>query len=370
MRIQFIFVIFYISFASSLNISGVNAQILKDNTKLSILKKTVDLIYDFQFENAKAVFDEISISFPGHPVVYLLKGMINYWETYPLLPSSPVRIEYENDLRTCIQLCERPHDETDESEYLLINLCARGLLLLFYSENDLNTEVFPLAKSTYPYIRDSFKVTSSYSDFYFFTGLYNYYREAYPEAHPIYKAVAFLFPKGDMSKGLSELQFAGQYSIFLKAESYSFLSWICANFENDLQRATDYSNTLYELYPGNIYYKAGYIKNLLLLKRYDEAEKFMGSSSPEECNTYYRAQVNIFKGILQEKKYYNQKLAKQYYEKGINDILAFSDYGNEYAAYAYFGLSRIAEYEGDKKRNNSRKMAMELSDFKRDDFSE
>jgi len=51
MRMRFIFVIFCISFASYLNISGINAQILKDNKNLSILKKTVDLIYDFKFEN-------------------------------------------------------------------------------------------------------------------------------------------------------------------------------------------------------------------------------------------------------------------------------------------------------------------------------
>ncbi len=367
MKLRFIFAFFYI--LSYYGINEGNAQILKDPYALSVIKKAVDLIYDFQFEKAKTVCNEISISFPGHPVNNILKGMFKYWENYPLLPSSPERAEYEGHLRSCITLCEENHDQTDDPEYLLINLCARGLLLLFYSDSDLSSEVFPLATSTYPYIRDSFKVTSSYSDFYFFTGLYNYYREAYPEAHPIYKAFAFLFPKGDMAKGLQELNLAGQYAIFLKAESYSFLSWIFANFENDLQQATNHCKTLHDLYPENIQYKAVYIKNLLLLKKYDEAEKLMNSSIKESDNTYYATQLTIFRGILQEKKYHNLKMAKQYYEKGIIDISAFSDYGNEYAAYAYFGLSRITENDADNKRKNYRKIAMDLSEFKRDDFS-
>ena len=66
-------------------------------------------------------------------------------------------------------------------------------------------------------------MSSVYPDFYFFTGLYNYYREAYPEAHPIYKVLAFLFPRGDREKGSAELQNAGANSIMLKAEAYSFL---------------------------------------------------------------------------------------------------------------------------------------------------
>ena len=63
-----------------------------------------------------------------------------------------------------------------------------------------------------------------YSDFYFFTGVYNYYREAYPEAYPVYKPLALLFPKGSKTKGLEDLLIASKNSIFLKAEAFSFLS--------------------------------------------------------------------------------------------------------------------------------------------------
>ena len=147
-------------------------------------------------------------------------------------------IRSKKNMQNCIALCEKKVKGQDEPEYLLINLCARCMLLLYYTDNDLTSEVFPLTMGTYKYLRRSFNYTSVYSDFYFFTGLYNYYREAYPEAYPVYKTMAFLFPKGSKNKGLRELQTAAKNSIFLKADSYSFLSGICIYFESNYLKAS------------------------------------------------------------------------------------------------------------------------------------
>ena len=78
----------------------------------------------------------------------------------------------------------------------------------------------------------------------------------------------------------------------------------------------------------------------------------------------------VFYGIVQEKEYHDNKLAQLFYEKGIRDISPFSSYGNEYAAYAYFGLSRISEVNGDKKsRKIYHKKADDLAVFKNIDFA-
>jgi hypothetical protein len=329
----------------------------------------MDNIYNFRFNEAADNCRKLSQVYPGHPVIYLINGMITYWANYPLLPSSPARISYEDDLHKCIELCGRNNSHADEAEYLLANLCARGMLLQFYSDNDLSIETIPLAANTYQYIRRSFDFTSSYSDFLFFTGIYNYYREAYPEAHPVYRTMAFFLPKGDKIKGLKDLQKAAQYAIVLKAESSSFLSAICIGFENNYQQATNYSKSLHELYPGNIQYLAMHIKNLLLVKQYDEAERLISSSVTKISNSYFQAQLNIFNGILQEKKYHAYDNAQQYYNKGARDISVFGDYGNEFAAYAYFGLSRINDANGDKHNKIIyRKKALELAESRKVDF--
>ncbi len=347
----------------------IHAQILRDSSSFRLIKKGIEYVYNFQFKEADVVYGKINQSYPGHPVVHLFKGMITYWENYPLLPASPARALFEKELRTCMELSEKKHDPADEAEYLLANLCARGLLLLYYSDNELDLEVFPLATSTYQYVRRAFDFTSVYPDFNFFTGIYDYYREVYPEAYPAYKPLAILFPKGDKAKGLKELQVAAENSIALKAESFSFLSYIYISFENNFTQATYYNKSLHELYPANLEYMGDYIKNLLLLKQYDEAEKLILSPGSKTNNSYYQAQLTIFNGILKEKKYHDYKQAQELYTTGIRDISIFGKYGNELAAYGYFGLSRISDANGDKHyKKIYRKLANDLADFKKINF--
>ncbi|MBN2813505.1 MAG: hypothetical protein JXQ80_05470, partial [Bacteroidales bacterium] len=220
--------------------NNIKAQVLRDTNTFNLMCRGVDYIYNLQFDQAKEIFGKVSRLYPNHPITYVYSGLITYWENYPLIPSSPGRKKFESDLRKAIELCDLPYDNRDEAEYLVSNIGARGLLLLFYADNEMSMDVIPLASSTYQYIRKAFDFTGSYDDFYFFTGLYNYYREAYPEAHPVYKPVALLFPKGDRIKGLKELQIAAKGAIVLKAEAYSFLAGIYISFEKNFQQASQY----------------------------------------------------------------------------------------------------------------------------------
>jgi hypothetical protein len=118
-----------------------------------------------------------------------------------------------------------------------------------------------------------------------------------------------------------------------------------------------------------VVYLALYIKNLLLLKQYDEAEKLIITSQKEIENKYYQAQLNIFLGILQEKKYHNNNLAEQYYNSGISKVSLFGTYGDECKAYAYFGLSRISNTKGENaKAKQLRGKAMKLVTFEKINF--
>jgi hypothetical protein len=353
-----------------LSVSSMQGQVLSDSGSLKLVKRGIDYVYNFQFEKAGRVNAELERLYPGHPIVYLYRGMITYWENYPLLPVSSASGSFEANMKKSIELCEKNEDPRYEAEILLANLCARGLLLLYYTDNELSFEVFPIAKSTYHNIRRSFDFTSSYIDLYFFTGIYNYYREAYPEAHPVYKTLAFLFPRGDKEKGLIDLEKVARGSILMKAESYSFLTAIYLSFENNYQKATHYSKNLHILYPENPEYLGQYIKNLLLIKNYEEAEKEI-SSSASRSNSYLQAQISIFKGIIQEKKYRNLSKAEELYISGIRSIARFREYGDEFAAYAYFGLSRIASEKNDEKNEKIyRKLALKLTAFKEMNFDE
>jgi hypothetical protein len=351
--------------------AALQAQVLRDTSTFKLMCKGVDYIYNMQFTEARKVYSKIKSVYPEHPMTYVFKGLITYWENYPLISSSPARESYENDMKHAIVLSEKKVHPNNEAEYLLANIGARGMLLLFYADNGLSMDVVSIASNTYQYVKQSFNYTNDYPDFYFITGLYNYYRDAYPETHPVYKPLAFLFPKGDKAKGLKEMQIASKNAIVLKAEAYSFLAGIYISFENNFQQAYYYSKSLHELYPLNIQYLAVYIKNLLLVKRYGEAENLINSSRSINLNSYFQAQLSIFNGILYEKKYHNLSQAKSFYTRGIKDIAVFGEFGGEFAAYAYFGLSRISEANGDKYyKKQYRKQALEMASYKKVNFDE
>ncbi len=349
----------------------MQAQVLKDTATFGQMCRGVDYIYNLQFSQAREIYNKITTRYPGHPITYVYRGLMTYWENYPLIPTSPGHESFENDMHHAIEMCEEKSHPDDAAEYLLTNLGARGMLLLYYADNDLSMEVIPMASGTYQLLKQSFGFTGTYADFYFFTGLYNYYREAYPEAHPVYKPLALLFPKGDKVKGLKELQIASKNAIILKAEAFSFLAGIYISFENNFEQAYKFSKALHELYPGNMQYMAVYIKNLLLVKQYGEAESMISYSRKNSSNAYLQAQLSILNGILYEKKYNNLKQAQAYYSRGLKDISSFGEFGNEYKAYAYFGLSRISDASGDKHyKKLYRKQAMDLAAFKKVNFDE
>jgi hypothetical protein len=344
-----------------LNTIVSDAQILKKESSVNLVKETIRCIYNYQFKEAGELCNKIKQVHPGHPAEYLLNSMTIFWENYPLLPSSPYRKVFEENLRKCIKLSEDIPDNIYESEYILTNLCARGLLLLFYVNNNLNLDVIPLALSSYPYIRKSFNYTSVCADFNYFTGVYNYYREVYPKTYPVYKPLAALLPGGDRIRGIKDLQNASATSILLRAESYSFLSEVFIRFENDYSHAILYNKSLHELYPDNPEYEETYIKNLLLIKKYNEAETQIAELSTKPLNPFFKAQLGILNGILKEKMYHDYVTARELYMEGIQDISSYGYYSNEFTAYAYYGLSRISDIRGDK---NYKKIYRKLADDK------
>ena len=362
--------LYFLTFIILLCTARLGGQVLKDRAAVDMIKTGIENIYNFEFDKAEEIHTKLEAAFPGHPVNLLFNGMMTYWKNYPLLPGSAGRASFESDLRTCIELCEQEvYSPEYEAEITLANICARGLLLLFHSDNDMSMNVIPLAIGTYKYVMRAFEFAASYSDFYYFTGLYNYYREAYPRIYPLYKALVAIFPRGDEARGLAELAKAAETSIFLRAESYFVLSWIYNGYQNDFIKSSIYSRILSDRYPENLLFRALHIRNLLLLNRYDDAETIIRKWGDNTSNNFYNGQLLVFNGILQEKKYRDYQLANELYNNGISSLAPVGSYANEFTAYAYFGLSRISDFNGDKTgRRVYRKKGNDLADFRRVNF--
>jgi hypothetical protein len=235
---------------------------------------------------------------------------------------------------------------------------------LYYADNGLSGKVISLAPKTYQWVIKSFDFTRSFKDFYFITGLYNYYREAYATAHPIYKPALIFFPHGNKRLGLSQLKIAADSAIFLAAESMTFLAGIYQDFEKDAAKAIQYSKKLKDTFPRNYEFRIQYIRDLLVIKKFGEAESLLNSMPYESLNRFYQSQIDVFKGVIQEQKYSSPREAEQLYWTGINKAEAFGPIGAECTSYGYFGLSRINLAAGNSKyAKQYRKKAKELSSY-------
>jgi len=123
------------------------------------------------------------------------------------------------------------------------------------------------------------------------------------------------------------------------------------------------------LFPANLQYITVYIKNLLLIKRYDDAESIIKKYGNLSQNRYFQAQLTILRGILYEKKYNNQQTARRYYLDGLRDTAPYGVFAGEFNAYAYFGLSRISDANQDKQSAKEyRKEALKQADYENVNF--
>jgi hypothetical protein len=89
---RFALVLFFI------NTPFAGAQILNDQSAINTITRGIKKIYNWQFEEAEKVSDTIAYLFPGHPVNHLYNGMMIYWMNFPMLPSSPAREEFEEEM--------------------------------------------------------------------------------------------------------------------------------------------------------------------------------------------------------------------------------------------------------------------------------
>lgn len=347
-------------------VNETRSQVLSNSFSYEKVKEGVNYIYNTDFEKAESIYVYLKENFPQHSMTYLYKSMIIYWKNYPLLSGTPASKYFTDLLGKSIELAEEKLKlDEDDSENLLSVMGSTGLLLMHFADNGNSKEVLSIAPKAYKYIKKSFDYTSSYTDFYFITGLYNYYREAYPEAHPVYKPILLFFPEGNKKLGLKYLKTASDSAVLLKAEANIFLSGIYQNFEHDPKKALIYSKKLMTFFPDNIFFKTNHICDLLLAKRYNEAEKYISElPSVSYGNKYLQVQIDIFNGIIYEKKYKNNKRAESLYRAGIHNSEPYGDIAGQYASFAYYGLSRVCADKSDKKSiKYYRKQGRELAKY-------
>ncbi len=222
------------------------ADLINDTASLDKVRIGLNHVYNCDFVEAENTLVYLRKSYPFHPVTSFFEGLIYYWKFYPLIPGNPGAADFEEVMEETWQRSRLLKEEGNETEGVFFELMSRSFIVMYYADNGHSSKAISHLGKIYRDIMTSFDLQEEFNEFYFITGLYNYYREAYPEAHPVYKPAAMFFRKGDKARGLEMLRYAADETNFMKVEAALFLSLIYINFENKVDHAVSYASRLHQ----------------------------------------------------------------------------------------------------------------------------
>ncbi len=345
-------------------IQSAQDNLLDDPEILRVIHSAINANYAWEFSQAKYETAKVRQKYPDHPVVPFLMALNTYWANFPMIPDSPESDEFNQYIMECLEKAKQMlNKDSDNLEGIFFDLFGRAFYAMYWSDNGKSSKVFPHLNTLYRNTIKGFKLKESFPEFYFSTGLYNYYREAYPEKHPIYKPIARIFSSGNMSLGISQLEYCARHAVYVKAETKYFLSHIYMNYEADFTRASEYASELYKDYPNNYFYTANYLETLLFDKEYSLVPMLL-QKLDSSGNRFAMSVRNVFMAMYIEKKEKKPDEAIPLYNIALEKLEYLNDFGAQYRALAYMGLHRCYAQKGLGPQADSYfKMAKSLTNF-------
>ncbi|MCX6218739.1 hypothetical protein [Spirosoma sp.] len=325
------------------------AQVLTDPTVQQTVQKILDNIYNLDFAESDVQIRQIQSRFPQHPIGPILRATELELQYLPVHENQAASAQFIQAVEQGLALAKKMLDK-DESdpEGVFFALTAHSYLASFYNNKNESLKAVGESKKAYNYLRDGFVLMNKTPDFYFTTGLYNYYIERYPMDHSIVKPFLVFFERGDMAKGLKQMDVAAQKAVFLRPVANYYLAHILVKHEMSPGRAVVYAKSLADKYPNNPLFGMLGAESLLLAGRYNEARPYV-QRLKHMSNKLVPVAVHTFSGMLAEYADKNDTAAAESYETALR--LPFNEpYTKEYHAFAYAGLARIAARANDTNR--------------------
>lgn len=340
------------------------AQVFTDPTGQQAVQNTLDDIYNFNFSGADAGIKQIRARYPQHPIGPILLATKLELQYLPIHENKAATAQFIQAVGQGLDLSKQILEKNEaDPEGVFFALTAHSYLASLYSNQNESMKAVGESRKSFGYMKDGFKLMNKSPDFYFTTGLYNYYVERYPMDHPVVRPFMFFFDDGNMAEGIKQMDVASRKGLFMRAGANYWLAHVLLKHEMLPSRAVMYTNYLATKYPNNPLFGMTNVEALLLAGQYAEARPYVQRLKQMNHKLVPMA-VNVFEGMLEEKADKNDKAAAESYQTALR--LPFNDpYTKEYHAMAYAGLARIAARAND--RNGAKlfyKKALSVGNYK------
>lgn len=355
-------ILFFLLYLTTL--TPTRAQLLNDAAGLKLIQEGIDHIYNYEFDEASRISQQVKARYPNHPVSHMLKAFQMYWQYLPIQTNKARSQEYLATLDQCLAAVVKQYGkESTNPEAVFFTMAAHGYRALMFNYQNELIKAATEAKSAYNALITGMKLTEQNPEFYLTTGLYNYYIEVYPNEHPIVKPIMFFFKSGNKPLGLKQVDTATRVGVITRAEACFYLARVYLEQESRPDRAMVYSGKLNGWYPQNPVYKMLHAESLLLAGRYDEATDEVNYLK-RYTSGFYPIAWHTFQGLIEENKEGDMAQAQREYLAALRTPYD-EQFTREYHAMAYAGLARLAHRAGNKAQARSYyKKCLDITKYK------
>lgn len=237
----------------------------------------LSLLYNMKFSEARAIFDEIDARYPNHPVGPFLNGLNVWWKILIDLPDTSHDEAFYNAMDETIARCEDILDEDpDNFDATFFKGAAMGFRGRLRSNRGDWFKATLDGKRAIGHVREVAERDPDNPDFLFGKGMYDYYAAIIPKEYPVSKAIMWMMPNGDRERGLRLIRESATKGHYIQTEAIYFLAQIYYLYENDYEKATQYTQKLREMHDANPYFHNFHGRVLARRGRWSEAAQVFG----------------------------------------------------------------------------------------------
>jgi len=218
----------------------------------SLVSSGIKQIYNIKFPEAERTFRRVIADYPDHPAGRFFLAMIDWWRILVDLDSEKFDEIFFQKLEDVIYQCDQILEKDPENEDALFfkggSIGFRGRLRAY---RDSWLKAADDGREALPIVEQAARLNPENVDVQLGFGIYNYYASVIPEEYPMIKPLMIFFPKGDKMTGIKQLENTSQNGRYAKYEAQYFLMTLYYNYENNPNKAAEYSELLTKEFPDN-----------------------------------------------------------------------------------------------------------------------
>jgi hypothetical protein len=249
----------------------INPNSSAKNDDFNKIQFGLDALYNFEFEKAEQIFNELIDINPEQPAAFHYKSIPQLW----FYLDSKDRDNLERFISLSDSVIKKTeillNTETDNLYLYYIIGTSYSYRALAYTRSEEYLNALWATKNFYSYLNRAIEMDSSFYDAYLGLGIYNF---AVSRTAPAWKwALELTGISGEMDAGFEYLKLASEKGKWSKTEAQFYLSQLLSEFSLDVKTADKYLRNLNNKYPGNLLFKLAIAELYIQKTELRKAEK-------------------------------------------------------------------------------------------------